>query len=77
MKVSSQRCVCFTQLHIRLELVCLVSQNGFVNGLKFSSDGKYLVAAIGREHRLGRWWSLKEVKNSICIIKLDRKERNS
>ncbi|NXX58766.1 U3IP2 protein, partial [Scopus umbretta] len=46
---------------------------GFVNSLKFSAAGDFLVAGLGQEHRLGRWWRLKEAKNSICIIPLKRR----
>ncbi|NXN11590.1 U3IP2 protein, partial [Indicator maculatus] len=46
---------------------------GFVNSLKFSSAGDFLVAGLGQEHRLGRWWRIKEAKNSICIIPLKRR----
>ncbi|NWY07631.1 U3IP2 protein, partial [Nothoprocta ornata] len=46
---------------------------GFVNSLKFSAAGDFLVAGLGQEHRLGRWWRIKEAKNSICIIPLKRK----
>jgi ribosomal RNA-processing protein 9 len=42
-----------------------------VNDLRFSEDGKCLIAAIGQEHKLGRWSSIKSAKNSIAIIKLD------
>jgi ribosomal RNA-processing protein 9 len=45
---------------------------GFVNCLEFSQDGDYLVVAIGQEHRLGRWWKLKEVKNQVIIIPLQK-----
>ena len=45
-------------------------QKGFVNSLKFSSNGEFLVAGIGQEHKLGRWWSDKSSKNSVVIIKL-------
>ncbi|XP_077182005.1 U3 small nucleolar RNA-interacting protein 2 [Paroedura picta] len=45
---------------------------GFVNSLKFSNTGNFLVAGIGQEHRLGRWWRIKEAKNSICIIPLKK-----
>ncbi|NXY80027.1 U3IP2 protein, partial [Glareola pratincola] len=43
---------------------------GFVNSLKFSAAGDFLVAGVGQEHRLGRWWRIKEAKNSVCIIPL-------
>ncbi|KAF1420379.1 U3 small nucleolar RNA-interacting protein 2, partial [Spheniscus humboldti] len=46
---------------------------GFVNSLKFSAAGDFLVAGLGQEHRLGRWWRVKEAKNSICIIPLKRR----
>ncbi|CAF1635678.1 unnamed protein product [Adineta ricciae] len=49
-----------------------ISQVGFVNDLKFSSDGSYLVAGIGQEHRLGRWWTVKSAKNAVLIYKLDK-----
>uniref|UniRef100_A0A8C3AAM7 U3 small nucleolar RNA-interacting protein 2 n=1 Tax=Cyclopterus lumpus TaxID=8103 RepID=A0A8C3AAM7_CYCLU len=44
--------------------------------LKFSSSGQFLVAGVGQEHRLGRWWRLKEAKNAIYIIPLKRKLPN-
>ncbi|XP_011676652.2 U3 small nucleolar RNA-interacting protein 2 isoform X1 [Strongylocentrotus purpuratus] len=47
-----------------------VTMEGFVNAMQFSSDGTFLVAGVGQEHRLGRWWRLKEAKNSIVIVRL-------
>ena len=46
---------------------------GFVNSLKFSEDGSTLVAGVGQEHRLGRWWRNAEAKNSIWVVKLRKK----
>lgn len=46
---------------------------GFVNALAFTNDGSYLIAGIGQEHRLGRWWRLKESKNNILIIPMTKK----
>ncbi|XP_071490425.1 U3 small nucleolar RNA-interacting protein 2-like [Diadema antillarum] len=45
---------------------------GFINTMQFSSDGNFLVAGVGQEHRLGRWWRLKEAKNSIVIVRLKK-----
>jgi ribosomal RNA-processing protein 9 len=45
-----------------------------VNSLQFSKNGDFLVAGIGQEHKMGRWWRIKNAKNSICIIKLKKKE---
>ncbi|KAM7444018.1 pre-rRNA processing protein [Porites harrisoni] len=49
---------------------------GFVNALEFSNDGNTLIAGIGQEHRLGRWWKLKNAKNCLCVIPLKRTEQN-
>lgn len=46
---------------------------GFINALEFSTSGKFLVAGVGQEHRMGRWWRLKEAKNGIYIIPLKRR----
>ncbi|XP_069101612.1 U3 small nucleolar RNA-interacting protein 2-like [Argopecten irradians] len=50
-----------------------VPVKGFVNCLKFSKDGNMLVAGIGQEHRLGRWWRIKEARNGVVIIRLKQK----
>jgi len=51
-----------------------IKMTGFVNSLKFSSNGEYLIAGVGQEHRLGRWWKLREAKNSVCIIPIIHNE---
>eukprot|EP01006_Ploeotia_vitrea_P045723 TRINITY_DN66966_c11_g2_i1.p1 TRINITY_DN66966_c11_g2~~TRINITY_DN66966_c11_g2_i1.p1 ORF type:complete len:563 (+),score=310.56 TRINITY_DN66966_c11_g2_i1:45-1733(+) len=43
---------------------------GFVNGLAFGSDARFLVAAVGQEHRLGRWSRVRGAKNGFAILKL-------
>lgn len=45
-----------------------VEVTGFVNGLAFTGDN--LVAAVGQEHRLGRWSTIKVAKNSVVLIPL-------
>lgn len=52
----------------QLDLLCDIPLVGFINSLKFSSAGDFLVAGVGQEHRLGRWWRIKEARNSVCII---------
>uniref|UniRef100_A0A3B4B204 U3 small nucleolar RNA-interacting protein 2 n=1 Tax=Periophthalmus magnuspinnatus TaxID=409849 RepID=A0A3B4B204_9GOBI len=73
--VASGACSCenlpFQGFKVKLSLCFLP---GFVNSLKFSSSGQFLVAGVGQEHRLGRWWRLKESKNGIYIIPLKRKQ---
>jgi len=44
---------------------------GFVNGIAFSSSGSFLVAAIGQEHKLGRWCRHHKAKNGIFIAPLE------
>ncbi|XP_065909895.1 U3 small nucleolar RNA-interacting protein 2-like [Dysidea avara] len=55
-----------------LQYLFSIPVRGTVNGLCFSHCGKFLVAAVGWEHRLGRWWSDKTAKNVIVLISLDR-----
>ena len=43
---------------------------GFVNDLKFTENGSSLIAAVGKEHKLGRWWINKEARNEVCIFPL-------
>lgn len=43
---------------------------GFVNGLAVSSTGKFCVAAVGQEHRLGRWEHHKKARNEVCVVPL-------
>ena len=49
----------------------IIEQNGFVNSLSFAPSGRFMVAGIGQEHRMGRWWRLKGVHNGIYIQNLN------
>lgn len=53
-----------------IEFLFSVPVDGFINSLVFSADGKYLVAGVGREHRLGRWNVIKSAKTQIVVIPL-------
>lgn len=53
-----------------LNLLFEIPVTGFVNSLAFTNDGSKLIAAIGQEHRLGRWWRIKDAKNHVLIIPL-------
>jgi len=61
-------------LKLMLTIFNFLHQVGFVNSLKFSSNGQLLVAGVGQEHKLGRWWSIKPARNSIVVIKLPKHE---
>ena len=47
-----------------------VEVRGFVNSLAISPSGQWIVAGVGQEHRLGRWWSDKAAKNKLVVIKV-------
>jgi ribosomal RNA-processing protein 9 len=53
-----------------LEPVGEIPVRGIVNGLAFSGDGRLLVAAVGQEHRLGRWWRYRHAKNGVAFVRL-------
>ena len=53
-----------------MEEVNRIPVKGFVNSIAFSADGARLAAAVGQEHRLGRWWTHKEAKNSVVVVSL-------
>ena len=59
--------------------VCLpfAVQTGFVNSLQFSPQGDFLLAGVGQEHRLGRWWTIKQAKNAVYVIPLPKNKATS
>lgn len=54
----------------RLSPLFAVPITGHVNALQFTDDGRYLLAAVGRAHRFGRWNVVKEAKNGLYVIDL-------
>eukprot|EP00792_Barthelona_sp_PAP020_P004254 TRINITY_DN1998_c0_g1_i1.p1 TRINITY_DN1998_c0_g1~~TRINITY_DN1998_c0_g1_i1.p1 ORF type:complete len:386 (+),score=83.25 TRINITY_DN1998_c0_g1_i1:28-1158(+) len=55
-----------------IKLICKrrIYLDGFINAMKVTSDGKYLICALGQEHKFGRWTKISGVKNGISIIQL-------
>ncbi|XP_060525826.1 U3 small nucleolar RNA-interacting protein 2 [Cylas formicarius] len=45
-----------------------VKVEGFVNSIAFTSDGQYLLVAVSREYRFGRWDCVKDAKNCVLVI---------
>jgi len=43
-------------------------RRGWVNNLKFSKSSRFLVGAVGRDHRFGRWNTIKGARNGILIV---------
>lgn len=56
----------------KLKPILKIPVEGFINNLAFNSDGTKLYAAVGQEHRWGRWWRLPQAKNHIIAIDLLR-----
>lgn len=52
------------------DLSCIrsIPLHGFINSISWSEDGKLLIAAVGREPRLGRWETDKSAKNQLHIF---------
>nr|GFB20710.1 U3 snoRNP-associated protein-like EMB2271 [Tanacetum cinerariifolium] len=40
---------------------------GYVNSLAFAKSGKFLVAGVGKEPRLGRWGSLPTARHGVAL----------
>jgi ribosomal RNA-processing protein 9 len=53
----------------KLRPLFAVPMTGNVNSLRFATSGKFLIAAVGRDHRLGRW-SKSSGRNGIAIVSL-------
>merc|ERR1712107_561559 len=53
-----------------------VEVKGFVNSLSISGCGGWIVAGVGQEHRLLRWWRDKEAKNKLVIIKVPNNDQD-
>lgn len=66
---SSDGFIKFWKCKEDIQLLNQIPLNGFINGIEFSSSGNFIVAAIGKEHRLGRWETVKDAKNGIFIYK--------
>lgn len=55
-----------------LKLHQCVTCPGFVNDLRFTSDGAKLIAACGQEHKFGRWWKIKGTKNCLSVFDVNK-----
>lgn len=51
-------------------LVTTIPHEGVINSLQFSKSGKYLVAGVGQEPRMGRWIHIQPARNGTAIIQL-------
>ncbi len=51
-----------------LSPLAAIPVSGFVNGLCFAHSGKFLLAAVGTEQRLGRWHSLTASSPAAAVV---------
>ncbi|CAN1325004.1 U3 snoRNP-associated protein-like YAO [Linum perenne] len=47
---------------------------GFVNSMAFAKSGKFLVAGVGKEPRLGRWGRTSDAENGVAIHQIQLSE---
>jgi ribosomal RNA-processing protein 9 len=60
----------------RLNKIAAVPIKGFINSISIDSSAKFAIAAIGCEHRLGRWTKENTAKNGLHIINLSKNRRD-
>lgn len=56
-----------------IEPLFTVPSVGFVNSIQFTSNGRQLYAALGQEHKSGRWFKQSNAKNGLLIVNLSIK----
>jgi ribosomal RNA-processing protein 9 len=56
--------------HKSLAPLGVLPARGFVNGLAIARSGKFLVAAVGQEPRLGRWARDGKARNGALVHRI-------
>jgi ribosomal RNA-processing protein 9 len=52
----------------RLQQISRIPIYGYVNGIVIGPEGRFSIAAVGQEPRLGRWDRVPSSKNRIVLI---------
>ena len=52
-----------------IDSVCEIPIHGYINDIAIGPEGRFCVAAVGQEHRLGRWDRVPKAKNRFAIIR--------
>ncbi|GBG90633.1 hypothetical protein CBR_g50978 [Chara braunii] len=55
----------------QLWTVGMLPSVGFVNSLAFAKSGRFLLAGMGQEPRLGRWGKNKQARNHVVMYKIN------
>lgn len=50
-----------------------VKVSGCVNSMQFTSNGSMLYAAVGQEHKTGRWFKFGSAKNGLLVVNFNFK----
>lgn len=53
-----------------LETIGKIPLFGYINDLAFGPKGRFCIAAVGQEPRLGRWDRVPSSKNRFAIVQL-------
>lgn len=53
-----------------IELLVAIPVRGYINAVRFGPKARFLAAAVGQEHRCGRWDRMTGVKNRVAIVNL-------
>ena len=53
-----------------LEYIQKIPVHGHVNDLAIGPNGKFCIAAVGQEPRLGRWDRVPRAKNRLVVVTL-------
>ena len=48
-----------------------IDVNGYITAIDFTNDGKFLVASVSPDHKLGRWTESVKQKPGILIVNLE------
>lgn len=59
-----------------LESLCHIPIHGFINSIAIGPKSRFCIAAVGQEHRNGRWIRVSKAKNRLAIVNLQAKEES-
>ena len=62
-----------TDGHRTMKQLFSIPVPGVINSLAFTTSGSHLLAGVGQEHKMGRWYIEKSGRNSVVVIPLEKK----
>ena len=58
----------------KLYVAGTVPVKGFINAICIANSGRFIALAVGQEHRLGRWETVRAARNGVYIVSLEGDE---